>query len=108
MTKFENMGFTSIVTDDKLKIEIPISNLVCAFENAPNNEDSYGDQYTIKRGKRKEFAEWVAEHILDEHNQEDGASFIAEAFDSLFDQIFEGYEVCDEFVQEPDPECDDD
>lgn len=108
MIKFESMGFTSVVTDDKIKIEIPISNLVHAFEYAPNNENAYGDQFTIKRGKRKEFAEWVAEHVIDEHNQEDGASFIAEAFDSLFDQIFEGYEICDEFVQEPNSEDDED
>lgn len=104
MKKFENMGFTSIVTNDTLKIEIPISNLVHAFECAPNNQNAYGNQVNIKRGKRKEFAEWVAEHIIDEHNQEDGASFIAEAFDALFDQIFEGYEICDEFVDEPNDE----
>lgn len=32
MKKFENCGFTSILTKDKLKIEIPVKNLVCAFE----------------------------------------------------------------------------
>lgn len=102
MKQFENMGFTSTVTTDKLKIEIPISNLVFAFESAPNNcvgED--GSPSRIKRGKRQQFAEWVAEHIIDEHDQETGASFIAEAFDNLFEQIFEGYEICDDFVAEP-------
>lgn len=98
MNKFENMGFTSSVTNDKLKIEIPIKNLVTAFELSPNNYD----EVKIKRGKRKAFAEWVARTVVSEHDAEDGASFLHECFDNVFDQLFEGFETdgWDEFVKE--------
>lgn len=98
MKKFEDMGFTSIVTNDKLKIEIPIKNLVTAFEGSPNN----CDEVKIKRGKRGAFAEWAAKTVISEHDPEDGASFLHEAFDAVFDQLLEGYEydAWDEFVQE--------
>lgn len=99
MKKFDcGAGFISTVTDKKLKLEIPISNLVCAFECAPNNMTDTGGQITVKRGKRKEFAEWVAEYILDEANSEDGAAHIHKAFDSVFDLLLEGYEDGQEFL----------
>ena len=100
MKKFENCGFTSIVTNDKLKIEIPISNLVFAFENAPNNQDENGNPATIRRGKRKEFAEWVAEEVISEADPEDGATYTHQMFDRVFDQIFEGYVIASEFVKD--------
>jgi hypothetical protein len=103
MKKFDTgMGFTSVVTKDKLKIEISIKNLVTAFEGHPNN----CEESTIKRGKRNAFAEWVAKHVIDEHNQHDGASYIAEAFDGVFDLLLEGYEyeAWNDFVKEGDLE----
>ncbi len=106
MKKFENCGFTSIVTNDKVKLEIPIKNLVVAFENAPNNMNEYGNPMTIKRGKRKQFAEWVAESVVSEADPEDGATYTHQMFDKVFDLIFEGYEVADEFVKEPKEEED--
>jgi hypothetical protein len=101
MKKFENCGFTSVVTNDKLKLEIPIANLVFAFENAPNNQDQYGNPATVKRGKRKQFAEWVAETIVSEADPEDGATYTHQMFDKVFDQIFEGYVLADEFIKDP-------
>lgn len=103
MKKFEDMGFTSIVTNDKLKIEIPIKNLVIAFQACPNNYD----EDTIKRGKRQAFAEWVAEMVVSECDQEDGASFLHKMFDAVFDQYFEGYELCDEFINHKEENYDD-
>lgn len=102
MVKFENCGFTSIVTSDKLKIEIPIANLVCAFESDPNNTNDYGNPSTIKRGKRQEFAEWVAKWILEEADSEDGTAHIHRAFDSVFELLYEGYEDGGEFLNCPD------
>ena len=99
MKKFENSGFTSILTNDKLKIEIPISNLVCAFNNCPDNPIGDG-QLKVKRGKRKEFAEFCAEYIVDECNCETGDTYLTEAFDRLFNQLFEGFIIADEFIEE--------
>jgi hypothetical protein len=101
MKKFENCGFTSVVTGDKVKLEIPISNLVCAFENSPSNSNEYGAPFLIKRGKRKQFAEWVAEMVVSEADCEDGATYIHQMFDRVFDQIFEGYVIAEEFIKEP-------
>ena len=95
MKKFENCGFTSILTNDKLKIEIPISSLVCAFENSPNNFE----ECTVKRGKRKEFAEFCAEYIVEECDSETGNTYLTEAFDKMFDLLFEGHEDGREFVK---------
>lgn len=103
MKKFEDMGFTSIVTSDKLKIEIPIKNLVCAFEACPDNHG----EVTIKRGKRQAFAEWLAQMIVSECDPEDGSSYLHKMFDSVFDQIFQGYELCDEFIKYTEEEDDD-
>ena len=94
MKKFENIGFTSTVTRTKLTIEIPIKNLVFAFENSPENYE----EAKVKRGKRGKFAEFCAKYILEECDQEDGSTYMHKAFDQMFDLIHEGYIDSDEFV----------
>ncbi|HYF75477.1 MAG TPA: hypothetical protein VD757_02715, partial [Candidatus Nitrosocosmicus sp.] len=81
-------GFTVVVTDDKVKIEMPIRNLVNGFELSPNNYD----QSKIKRGMRKQFAEWIADNLLDDEDSETGDNFIASMLDRLFERLFEGDE----------------
>lgn len=100
MKKFKNLGFTSILTENKLKIEIPIRNLVMAFETNPNNYD----ESKVKRGKKQMFAEFVAKYILEECDQEDGATHITKAFDSVFDLLLEGFEDGSEFIEFEDEE----
>jgi hypothetical protein len=95
MKKFENLGFTSKVTSNKLIIEIPIRNLVVAFKTSPNNYD----ESEVKRGKRQMFAEFVAKQILEECDSETGDTHITKAFDSVFDLLFEGYEDGREFIK---------
>lgn len=95
MKKFENLGFTSKLTNKKLTIEIPIKNLVNAFELCPNNYD----ESKIKRGKRQMFAEFVAKQILEECDSEAGDTHISKAFDSVFDLLIEGYEDGSEFIK---------
>lgn len=92
MKKFENMGFTTIVTNDKVKIEIPISGLVGGFKW---HESNLFDKVAIRRGMRKQFAEWFAEQIIAEEDPETGSSFIANAVDRVFELIFEGFETPD-------------
>jgi hypothetical protein len=95
MKKFENLGFTSKLTDDKLTIEIPVKNLITAFELCPTNYD----ESKVNRGKSQIFAEFVAKQILEECDQETGDTHISKAFDSVFDLIFEGYEDGSEFIK---------
>jgi len=95
MKKFENLGFTSKLTNTKLIIEIPVKILVSAFEFYPNNYD----ESKVKKGKRQMFAEFVAEHILDECDSESGDTFISKALDGVFDLLIEGYEDGREFIE---------
>lgn len=100
MKKYENLGFTSILTEDKLKIEIPIRNLVMAFQTSPNNYD----ESKVKKGKKQMFAEFVAKQILEECDQHTGDTHITKAFDSVFDLLFEGFEDGREFIDFGDKE----
>jgi|GEM_PF-1634174 hypothetical protein len=104
MKKFEDNGFTTIVTSDKIKIEIPIANLICAFENSPDNMCENGEPMTVKRGKRQDFAEFIAGNLLSEKDSETGETYISGAFDGVFTLLFEGYAIGDDFVNYPDVE----
>jgi hypothetical protein len=101
MKKFENNGFTATVTKDKVKWEIPISNLINAFYYSPMNtyEDDNGTR--IKRGKKQEFAEYVAKMMFKEVDQETGASYIEDTLDKIFEEAYE--DDC-EFIQYTDEE----
>ena len=74
MKKFEENGFTATVTKDVVRWEIPISSLIVAFNNSPENYSEDGEHYiTVKRGKRQEFAEYVAQQLMLECDSETGA-----------------------------------
>lgn len=102
MKKYENIGFTSILTADKLKIEIPISALINSFNYCPNNST----ELTVKRGKRQVFSEFCAKNIIEECDPETGGTYISEAFDKMFELIFEGYEDSREFIHDPEEDED--
>lgn len=93
MKKIEYNGFTATITGDKVKWEIPISNLAFAFENNPTNmyeDETCGTR--IRRGKRHEFAEYVVKKMFDEADQDTGASYIEEALDKVFEEVYESGE----------------
>ncbi len=96
-TTFENLGFKATVTNDKLKIEIPIRNLVEGFKDSPNNYN----EATVKRGCRKEFAEYIAQSLVDGNNPDTGNSPIMEAIENTFEELFEGAE---DFIKYQDEE----
>jgi hypothetical protein len=88
MEKIESLGFTATVTKQKLKIEIPIANLVQGFKDSPNNFD----EAVVKRGHRQEFAKYVAQALVDGSNKDTGDSPIMEAIEQVFEELFEGAE----------------
>lgn len=98
MKKFENLGFTTAVTNDKLKIEISISGLIAGFNGSPNNSF---EQIKVKRGKRKEFAKYIAQKIIDEADSETGESYLMQMLESAFEDIFEGNDFNDEIFDYP-------
>lgn len=99
MKKFEYNGFTATVTKDVVRWEIPISNLINAFNNSPSNYSEDGENYiTVKKGKRQEFAEYVAQQLIEQVDSETGASHIEQAIDNVFEDVFSGDE---EFAKYP-------
>ena len=99
--KFGYKGFTATSTGSRVKIEIDLSNLVCAFEGCPDNSNECGEPFTIKRGKKRAFADWVAEHVMDESDQHDGNTYVGQMLDEVFSLLFEGYELGDDFLVYP-------
>ena len=84
----ENLGFKATITADKIKIELPIKGLIGGFNDNPNNFD----EAKIKRGHRKEFAEYVATALIDGSNPDTGNNPIMDALDGIFEEILEGAE----------------
>ena len=92
-------GFTLKTTNNKLIIEMPLSNLINGFEGDPQNFDGE-ENIKIKRGMRQEFLKWIAETLQDECNSETGDNYLAQMTSNLFMHIYEGYEDVD-FVKYP-------
>lgn len=101
MKKFSSLGITAIVTGDKLKIEIPIAGLVSGFNRSPENTMP---EITVRRGKRKEFAEFVAQKLINGEDQESGNTPVMEMFDKAFEDVFEGNDYNDDIFKYPDDE----
>lgn len=74
------------VDDKKLKMEISIKDIKYLFESDPENYN----QSRIKKGKSKEFAEWIAKMLEEESNQETGEPYWSEPFTKLFECALEG------------------
>ena len=90
-------GYSTSVDNKKLTVEIPISILVCAFNNMPDNTEGT----VVKRGHKQDFAELVAEHLHDEVDSETGASYITEMFDKLFSAFGDGYIDASDIIKYP-------
>ncbi|MCM0759586.1 hypothetical protein M7775_13590 [Sporomusa sphaeroides DSM 2875] len=103
MHKFSDLGITTIVTNDKIKIELSISGLVSGFNESPNN----AEEIKVKRGKRKEFAKYIARRLIEKENQDTGETPVMEMLEKVFEDIFEGYEDEPDILQYPE-ECKDD
>lgn len=103
MKKFEENGFTATVTDKVVRWEIPIANLINVLELSPENPSEDGENFvSIRRGKKKEFAEFVAKALMYECDQNTGESYIEKALSECFrEHIFEDYK---EFAKYPEDE----
>jgi hypothetical protein len=90
----KDTGFTIKTTNNKLIIEMPLSNLVRGFESSPDNYDGGDDTPPCKigRGHRKEFLHWIAGSLFDECDQDTGQNFLDKMLSDLFMRVYEGYE----------------
>ena len=91
MKEFNDQLLKFKVTNDKLKMEISLKDLVFLFENSENNVADI-EPITIKRGKRQEFAEYFVEHLQDYSVYNDNDTRWGIGFEEVFNDIFESSE----------------
>lgn len=103
MKKFKYFDYVATVTDKVVRWEIPIANLIYAFENSPDNPSEDGENFiSIRKDKKKDFAEFIAKALMEECNQNTGESYIEKAIGECFiERIYEEYQ---EFAKYPDDE----
>jgi hypothetical protein len=82
------------ITNNKLKMEIKIADLVWLFHNSPNNMGVNGEGLyaKVKRGKRREFAEYIVEMLSDYNPQDENNTRWGQPLEDIFNEIFEGAE----------------
>lgn len=74
------------VDDKKLKMEISIEDIVFLLATSPSNFN----ESKVKRGKQKEFAEWVASKLTDMEDCESNNCYWIEPFEKIFELALEG------------------
>lgn len=80
------------VTQDKLKMEINLRDLVKLFEDSPDNYGGDGEHVRIKRGRRRDFAECIVRHLKDDADYERDCFRWSEPFIDIFNLITESDE----------------
>ena len=101
--RFEDQVMKFDITNTKLKIEITLKDLAWLFENSPSNYDLDGEgPAKVKRGKRKEFVEFIVNRLKDDSSEDSNNVVQGEPFEMIFEEILEGAE--DEIVKYPNEE----
>jgi len=101
--KFEGQLMKFEITNDKLKMEIKISDLVKLFENSPNNFGYDGEGCAkVRRGKRLEFVEHIVNQLMDESQQDENNTKWGQPFEDIFTDLSE--DIKDEFIKYPNAE----
>lgn len=84
----EMLGFKVSVEDGKLVLEIAVDNLVSGFNGDPNKFE----ECNINEDKKQQFAEYVANSLIEPSDSETGNSLIMEALDRVFEEAMENGE----------------
>ena len=82
------LGFKVSVEDGKLVLEIAVDNLVSGFNGNPNKFE----ECNINEDKKQQFAEYVANSLIEPSDSETGNSLIMEALDRVFEEAMENGE----------------
>lgn len=79
----KNQVMKITVTDDKLKMEIPLSKLAGLYKSSPNN---YDDSH-VKKGKNRAFAEYVAKQLQEQSQANENDCKWLQPFEEIFDNL---------------------
>jgi len=94
MKEFNDQVMKFKITNDKLKMEIKLSDLAWLLKNSPNNIGDNGDEdyCHVRKGKNKEFAEYVINMLMDESPNDGNNTRWAEPFENIFEEVMESVE----------------
>ena len=92
MKEFNDQLLKFKITNDKLKMEISLKDLVWLFHNSPENFDGDKPLAKIKAGKRQEFAEYIVNMLMDDAPNERDCVRWGEPFEDIFMEITESAE----------------
>lgn len=81
------------IEDNKLKMEIKISDLIWLFKTSEANFDGGEGQIAkVKKDKKEEFIEYIIDYLKDENIDNGNLRNWAVPFENCFYDIVEGYE----------------
>lgn len=91
MKKYDEQLLKFQITNDKLKMEIKLSDLVWLFHNSPNNMADDGESAfcRVKSGLKQQFAEKVVEMLLDQSPHDENNMRWGDLFEEIFEEITE-------------------
>lgn len=94
MKKFDEQLLKFQITNDKLKMEIKLSDLVWLFRNSPDNvaDDGEHEFCRVKRGQNQIFAEKFVCYLMDDDPQHENNTRWGTSFESAFQEIRESGE----------------
>lgn len=91
MKEFKDQLMKFKITNDKLKMEIKLSDLAWLFRNSPDNvaDDGEHEFCRVKRGRNREFVEAVVEMLRDESPENGNDTRWGRALEDVFQEIRE-------------------
>ncbi len=91
MNKYDDQLMKFQITNEKLKMEIKLSDLVWLFHNSPNNiaDDGESSFCRVKKGMKQKFAEEVVKMLMDESPNDENNMRWGDPSEEIFQEITE-------------------
>ncbi len=91
MKKYEEQLVKFTITNDKLKMEIKLSDLAWLFRNSPDNvaDDGEHEFCRVKRGENQAFAEEFVQMMMDESPKNENDTRWGHMFEEIFQELRE-------------------
>ena len=90
MKTFDEQLMKFIITNDKLKMEIKLSDLVFLLKESPDNNPD--DPVRVKPGCRQQFAEALVKALMDDFEVDSNDTRWGRVLEDIFDEWFCGDE----------------